>query len=176
MEHIYKKEQEVMELTIKELAPYLPYGLKIFEGQEGELNNHIRVMNLGKGRSNHWIGIDTVLKSHKPDYYSYYRPILRSLSDLIKDEYWKELLSLLIEKGIYKSQYAEGYQDYMARIIQKPFGKIFKLQNHDDWVIIISLDEPERCKATVYNWLIENHFDVFGLIDKNLAIDSNTIK
>ena len=31
-------------------------------------------------------------------------------------------------------------------------------------------------KVNDYNILLENHFDIFGLIEKGLAIDMNTLK
>ena len=35
--------------------------------------------------------------------------------------------------------------------------------------------KTERYPYVVFNYLIENHFDVFDLIDKGLAIDINTL-
>ena len=48
--------------------------------------------------------------------------------------------------------------------------KIFNREYIVDNGIYSALEYPEYC------WLFENHFDVFGLIEKGLAIDINTLK
>lgn len=62
-----------MKLELKHLAPYLPYGLKVSsihtlnaENGIGNINHIVRAVNKGKKQ---------------------YRPILRPLSDLTKEEY-----------------------------------------------------------------------------------------
>ena len=150
------KTQERIEL--KHLAPYLPYKLKMLHYDKK------KVLNAGQGSSVHWVGI-----THALNHQENIKPLLHPLSRLTEENFWKPLLQLLIDRGIYKKQWADGHDNYDARIIEKPFGKIFKLQNHDDWVLILSFNEIDRCKTIVFNWLVENHFDVFGLIDKGLA-------
>ena len=38
------------------------------------------------------------------------------------------------------------------------------------------LGDPIHLPVLVYNYLLEKHFDLFGLIKRGLAIDLNTIK
>jgi len=54
---------------------------------------------------------------------------------------------------------------------------IFKLQkfNNDTTLLFIDFDY-KVISYWEYEFLIENHFDVFGLIEKGLAIDINTLK
>lgn len=151
-----------MKLELKHIAPYLPYSLKLWHKQWGT----IVIMDVCWS-DNNTFPIEDVEE--------YCKPILHPLSDLTKEEFKNKLIDFILEKGLYESKWAKGNDDYCAKIVNKPFGKLFKLQNHDEWVCLISFDEVDRCKAVIYNWLIENHFDVNNLIPKNLAIDINTI-
>ena len=114
-------KEELLEL--KHLAPYLPYELKIWyklivvDMQELSINN-----------------IDKVLEDSK-----HFKPILRPLSDLTKDD-----LDTL--------QCTELYNQI----------------NDADFCIHL-------LPYQIAMYLIENHFDVFGLIEKGLAIDINTL-
>ena len=144
-----------MKLELKHLAPYLPYGLKIQVARTGTIQ---KLESLSDG-----------------DHLFLFKPILRPLSDLVKGSFPHELIQFLIDEKIYKNSFAEGHESYSYKIIHKPFGEVIKFTNHDDWVFYMSIKEPERIKHKIYNWLIERHFDVFGLIEKGLAIDINTI-
>lgn len=62
-----------------------------------------------------------------------------------------------------------------------PFKKIlFSINNEDenrpDLRVRIWIKEPQNMPFFVIQKLFEWHFDVFGLIDKGLAIDINTLK
>jgi len=109
-------------------------------------------------------------------------PIARPLSDLIKEieinGEWFVPAELLCQIGI-----ALGYIKDNAptipidyRIIQKPFGKVLKVQKLDDWLIYFSFDEPSRAKKWIIDKLYEWHFDVDNLIENGLAIDINTLE
>jgi hypothetical protein len=138
-------------LTIKELAPYLPYGLKV---------QHTTFLEFGKNR----VVIDTLDSlcadcatfESSMDYYLIdpedneceIKPILRPLSDLTKS----------IEHN--------GEKFVPQDIL-----------NHLDleWVItsdnlVMKMNYEDVLK------LLEWHFDIFGLIEKGLAIDINTLK
>ena len=68
-------------LTIKELAPYLPYRLKIVRSKDSKGDR--KVMNTGQGGGKHWIGIGAVIKWQ--DVVSRPMPLMRPLSDLTKE-------------------------------------------------------------------------------------------
>lgn len=127
-----------LELTIKELAPYLPYGLKI-NAELSDINYNIMTM-CDKG------GLSNILISDVIDDYECLKPILRPLSDLTKEDF-----------------------NYIHTLLRVHIGK-----NKRDKLIKDSygiLDLP----YFIVEQLIENHFDVFGLIEKGLAIDINKL-
>lgn len=64
-------------LTLEQIAPYLPYGLRIHRGGRNLL------MNTGKGSSVHWVGISAVIDWFNSEMISKPFPILRRL-DLAK--------------------------------------------------------------------------------------------
>lgn len=79
------------------------------------------------------------------------KPILRPLIDLKIFE--KELYELCVVKGIYRTEFIYNYSTILnGKIDEKPIN------------------------IYVYNFLIEYHFDVFGLIDKGLAISIHDIE
>ena len=134
-----------MKLTIKELAPYLPYGLKIrmFLYNFGDCEITMGLKNIEPDKIFNKdleqlppteplkeVGISVVLSD------SFIKPILRPLSDLTTN----------------------------AFIFKKDLEHI-KLHN-----------EVITMRYYVVEYLFQNHYDVFGLIEQNLAIDINTLK
>lgn len=110
------------------------------------------------------IGNDTILRMEKlhhrlvDGYFLHQiKPILRPLSDLNKDEWINELLgSSNLANGfkIHVQQQPTGYPDFWAT-------------RNDKWEWQFGLHK--------LNELFKNHFDIFGLIDNDLAIDKNTL-
>ena len=80
------------------------------------------------------------------------KPILRPLSDLTKERI----------DMIYFGVIATDNDMYGSRT-----------EFEDD--LDLWLCDMSHIPLCVYSYLIENHFDVFGLIEKGLAIDINTI-
>ena len=77
----------------------------------------------------------------------YCKPILRPLSDLTK--------------------WAEEYYNFL---------KLDETNKYDlDYLCEMNGDISNQLRYDMLLWLFENHFDVFGLIEKGLAIDINTI-
>jgi len=118
-------------ITLKHLAPYLPYGLKL-KDHNGEIQE-LSVSTLSswaRGASGMW-------------------PILRPLSDLTFED-----LELL--------------------------GKRYEIQVEGEVVHVFrDLDEntnPTEWRHDDIQYLLSRHFDVFGLIEKGLAVDMNTLK
>ena len=107
-------------LELKHLAPYLPYGLKFYwEDLKGNIN---------KPWSLTINSIDFALENQN-------KPILRPLSDLINNEFEKEL-------GHFTPDFKFNLDDTEYKFIEK---------------------------------MLKLHFDVFGLIEKGLAIDKNKL-
>lgn len=138
-------------LTIEHIAPYLAYGL---DGQF-KLSD---VVDIAKNRRDEVR--DKTLTVHNVDFFiKYCKPILRPLSDLFE---WVDYND---GHGLVKIGYKYG---------------IVK-DDHGDYCEVVDAGQCESPKAYIplncYNfWLFKHHFDVFGLIDKGLAIDINTLK
>ncbi len=139
-----------MELELKHLAPYLPYGLKVtFEADEYQheviglsiCSRGIEVISpfLDFGQAN----IKDVI------------PILRPLSDL-----WKGDLEHLTDH--HSTDYFSDNKGLKDLITQS-------LNNSNLHHYI------EFLPFGLVQWLIENHYDIYNLIEKGLAIDMNTL-
>lgn len=142
-----------MKLELKHLAPYLPYGLKVIISYHQEKG----VMNLSKlSKYKCWLDNGGSIHLWQEQYIDKIKPILRPLSDLTKE----------IEHNREKFVPSKKYD-----LIQDEDG---------DWCEVLHAYYGESPIAhvmiTSFNWwLFEYHFDVFGLIEKNLAIDINTL-
>ena len=138
-----------MELELKHLVGYLPYGLKIINIElhvNGFRSKH-SIKNLVLTPSNLEIGLKDVDGIKE-------KPILRPLSDLNK--YCGDLgftpNRKLSELGFGMDNFDEDYtfEDFLnADILNNSFAFIQKL--------------------------LEWHFDIYGLIENGLAIDKNTL-
>ena len=130
-----------MKLTIKELAPYLPYGLKYdYKGTIYEL---------------HTLKNDTTLNLLFDG--KICKPILRPLSNLTKEIEINGLKVIAITELLKDSC-------FNTDIIT------FKEQCKYEEALIFDLSYRHS------QILLSFHFDIFGLIEKNLAIDINTLK
>lgn len=135
-------------LTIKELAPYLPYGLtvsnKINLSEYGICKNTIERLD--------GFVLGNVLTDMDEFYIKYCILHLRPLSDLTKEITHNGETFVPIENIAIYSPTNQGLP-YLIEQIKTGFIEVI-----------------------VFNKLISWHFDLFGLIDKGLAIDLNTIK
>lgn len=114
-------------LTDKHICPYLPYGLKVTNGNE---TVEITVRN-----------IDMLLLSQD------FKPILRPLSDLTKEEYFSVWKFEMDEESLVFHFLG---LDYESRFLDK-------------------------YSLSFWNDLLSKHFDIFDLIPKGLAIDINSL-
>ena len=139
-----------MKLELKHLAPYLPYRLKCKWNQSKPFE--LKGLQHGSDSVNNemWIWKD---KTYFIGYLYECKPILRPLSDL--------------NKKIQKAEFYMSFYDHLERINPSTY----KTQN-----CALMLDGTiEMQYYNDYQFLFENHFDVFGLIEKGLAIDINKI-
>lgn len=111
--------------------------------------NKSKILNGGQGSSTNWIGITHSIHNQ-------IKPILRPLSDLTKVNVFG---GLRFEPMFWFKDDDDGAEkiDLLNRFM---IGKISYSE--------LSYEQIER----LFAW----HFDVFGLIEKGLAIDINTIK
>ncbi|MFE2860957.1 hypothetical protein [Sphingobacterium multivorum] len=142
-------------LTLEVLAPYLPYGVQIIDNNKletiiGIVNNKVFIEDCHR---NGYAQIEDV------------KPILRPLSDL--------------------SSYNERFEESWISRLNK---ECIEVSNAGGIWLDSDLDFDlmyDRCEPPVYlrieytskcrDWLVKNHFDVFGLIEKGLSVDINQI-
>lgn len=171
------------QLTIKEIAPYLPYGLKI---DTLKLENGYSIMTMcDKG------GLSNISIGDVMDEYPYTKPILRPLSDIAKEiEHNGEKFVPIIEiaklysstndvesiKGAvtnfhyFKCYY--GKSDYQILIINAGLRGWFSYYFNDDEPNCgINIVNEWEVRDKIFQW----YFDIFGLIPAGLAIDINTL-
>jgi hypothetical protein len=146
-------------LKLKHLAGYLPYGLKVRYGTS-EIKEVVALFHLLIDDENKYLPIDFCLRDR---YIA--TPILHPLSDLTK--------SITIDGITFVPN--TWIDDNIKTNVE-----IYKFLNGE-----ISLDiETENYNQTIdlmdgyliMQKLLEWHFDIYGLIDKGLAIDINTLK
>jgi len=156
-------------LTIQHLAPYLPYGLNVKYNDCIHPKTHIAKLS---GVSDD--GIETTYKRKfegcRGDCISFtgrnnivdldFKPILRPLSDLTKEIEHNGERFVPIEYGC--NGLDLDLQNLEREIrLNKSFSKQLIIGEH---------------KFKTVNKLFQWHFDVFGLIEQDLAIDINTIQ
>lgn len=165
-----------MKLELKHLAPYLPYDLKIECHSEEEIQlkgSYVSVMKLL-----HADGIDD---NYGNNWNLDIKPILRPLSDLTKEiEVNGEKFLPIIElaKLFHTNKSA---LTHFTNIVDAGFYGISvncHIENDDSRFTYYQLRNSEFVLSNTYEEiqkLFEWHFDVFGLIKQNLAIDVNTL-
>ena len=146
-----------MKLELRDLAPYLPYGVKmIFEKsgdirvlnglfiELGELRFHFNVINRGQTIWN-------------------YKPILRPLSDLNKE------IEVNGERFVPLNRFNNDcFRLTNYHIFFREDNSIALLADYRSGYNILSENSAK-------DRLLEWHFDIFGLIEKGLAINYNEI-
>jgi hypothetical protein len=147
-------------LELKHLAPYLPYGLKVFWHKDSDPV----WMEISEGQLSHIIRRSTEYPNDNK-----WKPILRPLSDLCKLGYkikypTEHSINMLIGKNDNYGQVTlSEYKDKLSIDIES---EDYSNNENIDYSIFLTIQEQ----------LFKGHFDVFGLIPLRLAIDINTIK
>lgn len=145
------------QLTIEHLAANLPYGLKVmYNNRIGMISTFYFPAGWKWGKPEHEAWFSTGMLSLEEDdpksemscsvNLTQVKPILRPLSDLTKEEF-----KLKLKEIKYRTD-SNGIES------------------------IISDVKNSVAEYEVMVMLFKNHFDVFGLIDKGLAIDINSLK
>ena len=156
-----------MELELKHVVPYLPYGLDVVrpDGKTkftivGVVNDLLLVFENGSGKYCSIRGV---------------KPILRPISSITAKEATDFGNILLGEYEMEDRSVGVGsiqIGDTITPVIQ------FIDSDGDSITVFfgksgIACDEGVSFEA--YEWLFKQHFDIFYLIDKGLAIDKNTL-
>ncbi|MGV0854794.1 hypothetical protein ACTS9E_04265 [Empedobacter brevis] len=142
-----------MSLELKHISPYLPYGLKgrvdkeTYIQEENERIGELKTIDLADHQYHLAVYNDL---GYFLSWIDEFKPILRPLSDLMKE------IEVNGEKFV-------------------PFDEIrsysFELNNNKKWQKVVLEDMPYSEVQKLFEW----HFDVFGLIEKGLAVDINTL-
>lgn len=153
------------ELQLEHIAPYLPYKLKCNLMGEIEEDNHGRGQAIGKifnvngyemyNDGEHYLKCSDEEYSHEPPFYDVF-PILRPLSDIDKEIYFNgQSVRVSLKLNLVNYGFAG-------------------LHPHNEE----TLKERIRTETLYYKdtqTLFKYHFDVFGLIEKKLAINCNDL-
>lgn len=176
-------------LELKHIAPYLPYGVKaeILDYKSDYVGNQFdEIIGVHQWDKNCMYWSALTIGGSKPNI-ERIKPILRPLSDLSKEiEHNGEkfvpiiYLSRLVDNGhnhidskIHKSSNyitvmtdkCDDVENVKFRFIIEGFSSIERSGEP------ISLVTYDKIKSKLFEW----HFDVFGLIEKGLAVDIHTI-
>ena len=141
-----------MKLELKHLAPYLPYDLQmayIIRGKIVEIGDLNKVFIYRDATHPIRYGINYNDAEHE----WMFKPILRPLSSMTEKE--SDELEDIIGCNFYI--YASGNGIEIEDIIIDPWGG----------QSVLRMETLNR----IYEWLFAHHFDVFNLIENNLAID-----
>lgn len=161
-----------MKLELKHLAPYLPYGLKIEHPTMLVGKREIsELKNLGQTN----IEISHRLYVQISDC----KPILRPLSDLGKEISNQKtfLHKIAIDLGLLKDDnfiFEFKFSDY-GDYGNKDSFSIITPRNYN-LIQIPKKELPKSLSYQIFNQLVSEHFDVFGLIDKGLAISIHDVE
>ncbi len=156
------------ELTIKEIAPYLPYGLKVLTD-----NGIEKVVSS--------VGVNSVTLEYDFDVYSYdkIKPILRSLSDLTKEveHNGKKFVPIIVLYNLYNFKVSITDSLYYLKDfkIEEDVENIYMFDKEDDSQHFVFKKEVSGNPYWIVRRLLEWHFDIFSLIENGLAVDINTI-
>ena len=156
-------------IEIKHLAAYLPYGLKgVYD--ENEESDIVDITGLCLfNKINH---LQIRFKDNTSGLFDCeIKPILRPLSDLTKNDFKEELYQYYQTLGIDVKlvNYDSGNDnpfDMTLTVTYKMMGDVYT-------DCLINRGSTSETPYHIIVWLCENHFDIFGLIKQDLAIDIN---
>lgn len=160
------------QLTIEHLAPYLPYKLKMkFEGEDFE---HELV---GLDITEYGLKLISVYEDYGTAPLDSAKPILRPLSDLTKEiEHNGERFYPIgkLHNSSYRRLGTKCKGQY--EVNEMISGVLTTKKSSFSQGVAIDIKRPDNNKQWIINYLLKWHFDVFGLLDKNLAINLNEVK
>ena len=146
-------------LELKHLAPYLPYGVKSMDVNTNEVRL-VTLLHATYDREtvghNHLIYDGLLMSKHLL--------VLHNLSDLTKPITHEGQTFVPVDALNSDGEVAFEYG-------KNAYGKDYLCFYYADGLDSLSFSDIEGIRSKLLEW----HFDVFGLIDKNLAIDINTL-
>ena len=146
-----------MELELENLAPYLPYQLKLQHGENE------KVMNAGNGSSKYWVGISSVIKWNRGE-----RPLIKPIPLL--RPIWH--LANKIEHNGEVFTPTHRLAEILFDVERENFDT---LKDSQMWVDVMMMDDLSNLPYKVFIKLIEWHFDVFGHLAAGNAVTLSTL-
>jgi hypothetical protein len=170
-----------MKLETKHLAAYLPYELEVFNKFYSNIENLLAINTSGTCFTDNffkeWLHI------------SKYKPLLRPLSQLTQEiehngERFVPMIEIVKMIEPYYVKIDESTSDF--NVINKCIGKdrVYQLRyknnyNNQGEISMLNFHENEKClwhsdriiPIKCHDKLFEWHFDIYGLIENNLAIE-----
>ena len=176
-----------MKLELKHIAPYLPYGVKCqamgerVDNDDDESPAKISTVSGIYTDSYGEVFIEAMYDGDKFDIFfeTDFFPILLPMSDLYKPLDNGNMPLVELTKIAYANH--KDFRLVKDRVELTSGGLTFyKFYWYDNgFVTIYSPDGIGRIipnQLQLFEYLFEHHFDVYGLIEKGLAIDINTLK
>lgn len=169
------------ELKLNHITPYLPYSVEVVEVVRNKVISDPFVVDMINFNGCNIGGKDAALDSFESERaFSLYqvKPLLRPLSSITIEEAYKLGVLLTSEADMEDIEVGVGGIDV--------FGEYYTVVRYQDKVdeeysfmiqfSPIGVVGIDLIPYKAYKWLFKNHFDVFGLIEKGLAIDKTTFK
>jgi hypothetical protein len=172
-----------MKLSVQDLGMFIGCDIEIYYPDPKWIKDtHPRYILVGVDTKKNSINLESIAGvacwysiEKQFEYWEYIKPILRSLSDMTEEE-MKELYFIVFNR-----------QFIGDNITHRDIGK--ELERHVLWsglerlFIYANGDIGADCdlsyypvhQATVIKWMISKQFDVFGWIEKGLAIDKTKV-
>jgi len=165
-----------MKLELKHLAPYLPYGLELYGTSQETFSKLISLSESHYTASTHYYKTPHSNKTfERPEIKSrieFCKPLLYPLSTITEDKYINSLMDSL---G-YSKSYRDTFDSFKHNHTKNSYSIIIKSPIEIEASIVIRNGIVSKStKYSIMEWLFENHFDVLGIIENNLAIDKSTI-
>lgn len=147
---------------MKHLAPYLPYGLKIRWLQpEEHKNSFLKISDKDYNKEMSVVTMMAMVQGNEC-----YKPILRPLSDL---KNYISKLDFRAENEVQFTYYNSIPNQLTITATYKMMGDVFT-------DFIVNMNGFKNVDYWIVEKLFEWHFDVFGLIERGLAISIHDIK
>lgn len=158
-----------MKLELKNIAPYLPYALEAINTKEGDIAVVITSAGFLTGLVN--TSLDKYGVSIFP--VDVLQPLLRPLSSMSVREA-EEFGSVLLGEADMEDKKAgvgsiELFGDKYPAIM-------YQDKEDEEYSVMVTFGETgiggvRDIPYAAYDWLFKNHFDIFGLIRKGLAVE-----
>lgn len=162
-----------MELEVKHLTPYLPYGLKMLnEAHKALIESKGQIYQPSKLNSITIEGYLFIGKRESPIHISSnnWKPVLRPLSDISKELFIDGNFGFIPSSRLTNEYLHHSYwgENEIGLGITDKHRKMINL-------CFIGNEIVGECPFLIYQNLCEWHFYIFNLIGQGLAVDINTL-